>query len=96
MANKFDLILSVPSQVSHVFNDWLRLQVMPANMQRNVSLYNSSAVAEMGDCLTTIDMNRKVGHGAAVSLFVGELGPHLTQYGVARGLFWYQVASRFI
>ena len=87
------VILFVPSQVSHVFNYWLRLHVMPANKQRNVSFYNSSAVAEMGDRLTAIDMNRKVGHGAAVSLFVGELGPHLTHYGAARGLFWYQVAS---
>jgi len=69
------VILFVPTPVSHVFNDWLRLHVMPANMQRNVSFYNSSAVAEMGDRLTTIDMNRKVGHGAAVSLFVGNWVP---------------------
>jgi len=33
----------------------------------------SSAVAEMGDRLVTIDMARKV--GAAVPLSVGELGP---------------------
>jgi len=38
----------------------------------------SSAVAEMGDRLATIDMGRKVRD--AVSLFVGgKLGPHLTQ-----------------
>ena len=39
----------------------------------------SSAVAEMGDRLA-IDTGRKV--GAAVPLF-GELGPHLTQCGLA-------------
>jgi len=37
----------------------------------------NAAVAEMGDRLATIDMGRKVG-GAALSLSVGELGPHLT------------------
>jgi len=37
----------------------------------------SSAVAEMGDRLATIDMGRKV--GVAVPLSVGDLGPHLTQ-----------------
>jgi len=39
----------------------------------------SSAVAEMGDCLPTIDMGRKLG---AVPIW-GELGPHLTQCGRA-------------
>jgi len=38
--------------------------------------YKCSAVAEMGDRLATIDMDRKLG---AVSLWGGELGPHLTQ-----------------
>jgi len=37
----------------------------------------SSAVAEMGDRLATIDIRRKVG-GAAVPFSLGELGPHLT------------------
>jgi len=44
----------------------------------------SSAVAEMGDRLPTIDMGRKV--GTAVSPFVEELGPHVTQYRLGRGL----------
>ena len=50
-----------------------------------VQIFNkSSVVAEMGDRLATIDMGRnrhgpKSGGGAAVLLFVGELGPHLTQ-----------------
>ena len=47
------------------------------------SVNKSSAVAEMGDCLATIDMGRKLG---AVPLFEGELGPHLTQSGQGRGL----------
>ena len=44
----------------------------------------SSAVAEMGDHLATIDTGRKV--GAAVPLSVGELGPHLRQFCLGRGL----------
>jgi len=40
----------------------------------------------MGDSLATIDMGRKVG-GAAVPLSRWEeLGPHLTQCGLGRGL----------
>ena len=38
----------------------------------------SSAVAEMGDCLATIDMGRK--EEAVVPLSWGELGPHLTMW----------------
>jgi len=46
----------------------------------------------MGDRLATIDMDRKV--GAAVPLSGGgELGLHLTQCGLGRGLPMYQVAS---
>ena len=45
-------------------------------------LNKSSPVAEMGDRLATIDMGRK--WGAAVSLPVGELGPHLTQCGMGQ------------
>ena len=50
----------------------------------------SSAVAEMGDRLTTIDEGRKVG---AVPHWGEGLGPHLTQCGLGRGLPPYQVAS---
>ena len=52
---------------------------------------DSSAVAVMGDRLATTDMGRKT--GAAVPLFAGELGPHLTQCPLGRGLPQYQVAS---
>jgi len=45
----------------------------------------------MGDRLATIDTGRKV--GSVVPLSVGELGPHLTQYRLGRGLPLYQVAS---
>jgi len=50
----------------------------------------SSAVAEMGDRLATVDMDRKWG-GAAVGAG-SPLGPHLTQCGLGRGLPLYQVA----
>ena len=49
---------------------------------------NSSAFAEMGDRLATLDMGRKVDRGCC-----GGLGPHLTQCGLGRGLPLYQVAS---
>jgi len=41
--------------------------------------------------LATIDMGRKLGGGCA--LFLGELGRHLTQSRLGRGLPAYQVAS---
>ena len=43
-----------------------------------------SAVAEMSDRLATTDTGRKLG-GRAVPLS-GELGPHLTQFHLGRGL----------
>jgi len=58
----------------------------PYTVTHNKSL----AVAEMGDRLATVDMGRKV--GAAVALSVEELGPHLTQCRLGRGLPPYQVA----
>jgi len=63
---------------------------------RPVMLANkSSAVAETGDHLATIDMGRKVGGGQEL-LWEGAgspLGHHLTQCGLGQGLFCYQVAS---
>ena len=58
-----------------------------------VAVFNKcSAVAEVGDCLATIDMGRK--EGAAVPLLEGRWVPiYLTQCGLGRGLFPYQVAS---
>jgi len=41
----------------------------------------SSAVAEMGDLLATIDMGRKLGRVAVPVFGRGELGSHLTQCG---------------
>ena len=46
----------------------------------------------MDDRLATIDMGQKLG----VVPLLGELGPHLTQCGLGRGLPLYQVASSFI
>jgi len=56
-------------------------------------MYKSSAVAEMGDRLATVDMGRKFG---AVHFFEGELGPHLKQSRLGRGLPAHQVASKSI
>jgi len=52
------------------------------------------AVTEMGDRLATTDMSRKL--GGCAPFFEGELGPHLTQRCLGRGLPSYQVASWFI
>jgi len=49
-----------------------------------------SAAAEMSDHFAATDMGRK--ERAAVPL-LRELGPHLTQYGLGRGLPPYQLAS---
>ena len=57
---------------------------------RTFAKNKSSAVNEMGDRLVTTDMGRKV--GAAVPFRGGrQLGPHLTQSGLGRGLLPYQV-----
>ena len=56
----------------------------------------SSAVAEMGDCLTTIDMGWKLaGWGCCASFRGGrrKLGPHVTQCCLGQGLPLYQEAS---
>jgi len=50
----------------------------------------SSAVAEMGDRLATVDIGRKV---ESVPIWRGGAGPHLTQCRLGRGLPPYQVAS---
>jgi len=55
-----------------------------------VIMNKCSAVAEMGGRLATIDMGRKLG---AVPLLGEELGFHLTQCRLGRGLSPYQVAS---
>jgi len=55
--------------------------------------YKSSAVAEMGDHLATIDMGEKCRGLLCPFQWGGELGPHLSQYGLGRGLPPYQVAS---
>ena len=55
----------------------------------------SSAVAEMGDRLATIDMGRKVGGGGLLNSFPwGKLDlHHLAQCQLDRGLPPYKVAS---
>jgi len=46
--------------------------------------YKSSAAADMGDRLATREWAEK--SGAVPLLGVGELGPHLTQCGLGRGI----------
>jgi len=61
-----------------------------------ITLHKSSAVAEMGDCLATIDMGRKLGAAVLCALFEGggrQLSPRLTQCGLGRGVPPYQVTS---
>jgi len=55
--------------------------------------HKCSAVAKMGDSLATIDMGRKQGKGCCAPFLGGEMGPHLTQCGLGRGLPLYKVAS---
>ena len=49
----------------------------------------SSAVAQMGDRLATVDMGRKIGE---LCPLWGKVDPHITQCGLDRGLPSYQVA----
>jgi len=52
-----------------------------------------SAVTKMDDCSATIDMGQKLGEVAVPLFGCGELGPHVTQCGLRRGLPSYQLAS---
>jgi len=52
---------------------------------RTINANKSPAVAEMGDRLATVDMDRKVG-GRCPPLGGGELYPHLTHCGLGRSL----------
>jgi len=61
------------------------------NDGRKIKNNKCLAVAEMGDRLATIDMGRKVGT-AVPPFWEKELGAHLTQCCLGRGLPPYQVA----
>jgi len=61
---------------------------------RRIYSNKSSAVAEMGDRLATIDVGRKLGAMGCAPPFGGAgAGSYLTQYCLGRGLPPYQVAS---
>jgi len=76
------------------FRGQMRTQYKVAVLcKSNFHVNKSSVVAEMDHHLVTIGMGRKVRGGAAVPLSVGELGHHLTQCSLGRGLPLYQVAS---
>jgi len=68
---------------------------LPLFSQSTASITNkNSAVAETGDHFATIDIGRKLGAAVPPVFCRGweELGPHLTQYGLGRGLPPYQMA----
>jgi len=57
-------------------------------LKQNIISIASVVFAEMGDRLATIDIGRKLG-----AVPFGEMGPHVTQCGLGRGLPSCQVAS---
>jgi len=63
-----------------------------ATLRRWVKINKCLTVAEMDDRLATIDMGQKLG-GAMPPFWGWELGPHLTQYGLGRGLPPHQMTS---
>jgi len=73
----------------------LIVKIGPSVRNPKNKLNKCSAVAKTGDRLATIDMGRKLEAGA-VPFFLegGELGSHLRQRGLGRGLSSSQVASR--
>jgi len=83
-----DFIWSSFLTYSFVQNDILHVS---AKFHADI-LSKSSAVAEMSDLLTTIDICRKV-EGCCAPFRGGELGPRITQCGLGRGLYPYQLTS---
>jgi len=94
------LKLHVNSQTRYAINEAYPLRCISCQFRcyRN----KSSVVVEMGNRLTTIDMGRKLGDCAhfrrelrawGCAPFGGELGSHLTQCRLGRGLPPYQAAS---
>jgi len=82
----------LPSRISSRSILCIYVLVLCLHTNKDIYNYESSAVAEMGGRLATLDIGRKV--GAAVSIYVGgKLGLHLTKCGLGQGLPPYQVAS---
>jgi len=70
---------------------------MNGDVQIKTIQYKWSAAAEMGDCLTTIDIGQKLGGGCA-PLGEGELGLHLTLaliYSMHRVLVVWIIVAHF-
>ena len=78
---KFETLLIQKLLDLHVYSSHAQWR----DVTRHLNFYKSSAVAEMGDRLAAIDMGRKLGTGVSLSVG-GELGPHLKQCGLRRGL----------
>jgi len=85
--------LDILRQKSTIFCNGLPLPPSKLPLRREIVFVAERILtrAQMGDRLATIDMGRK--EGAAVSLSVGGLGPHLIQCCLGGGLPPYQVAS---
>ena len=79
----YTLILPIITQTVDVIV--LRQQLNEHGMQ----VVKCSAASEMDDHFATIDMGRKLGEMCPFFLGGGELGPHLTQCGLGRGLHPY-------
>jgi len=72
-----------------LYYQWLQYMLIGAKINK------CSAVAEMGDRLATTNMGQKL-RGAAMPPFGGsevQLGPHVSQCGLGRGLPLHHVAS---
>ena len=48
-----------------------KIYILTLKIQRMLIEYKSLAVAEMSDCLATVDMGRKVGEGSCCAPFRG-------------------------
>jgi len=73
------------AQQQHTFTNQKKCTITQVNTNK------SSAVAEMGDRLATIDIRRKAGVLCPI-LGREELGPHRTQCRLGRGLPPYDMA----
>jgi len=71
----------------------IKLYIKLLNDKRHDITGKCSAVAEMGDRLTTTDVGRNVAGRCRAPFRGWEQGAHLTQYCLDRGLSPYQVAS---
>ena len=93
LVSKKDLMFIAQLLQASVNNQFKwKIQIQELKVCCLLTTDKSSAVAEMGDCLATIDMGRKVGRGCCGGAG-SPLCHHPTQCGLGQGLPLYQVAS---